>query len=61
MKDVSSLLSVIEEMGNQCEEGNENLAKRDTKDITGPPAVETVMDAKGLAKSISRLSPKSVF
>ncbi|KAJ8385879.1 hypothetical protein AAFF_G00179450 [Aldrovandia affinis] len=51
---------VIEEMGNPFEEESQDVVKLDTKEIAGPAAVETVMNARGLAKSSSRLSPESV-
>ncbi|QQP41853.1 Hypothetical protein FKW44_016335 [Caligus rogercresseyi] len=47
-------------MGNPFEEESQDLLILDSKDIAGPAAVETVMNAKNIAKSSSRLSPESV-
>ena len=43
---VRSLVGVIEEIGNPFEEESQDLVKLDSKDITGPAAVKTVMNAK---------------
>ena len=50
VKDVRSLVRVIEEMGNPFEEESQDLVILDTKDITGPAAVETVMNAKRIGQ-----------
>ncbi|PIK35466.1 hypothetical protein BSL78_27714 [Apostichopus japonicus] len=45
-----SLVGVIEEMGNPFEENSQDLVTLDTKDIAGPAAVETVMNAKRIGQ-----------
>ena len=50
MKDVCSLVGVIEEMGNPFEEESQDLVILDTKNIAGPAAVETVMNAKRIGQ-----------
>ena len=50
VKDVCSLVGVIEEMGNPFEEESQDLVILDTKDIAGPAAVETVMNAKRIGQ-----------
>lgn len=49
VKDVRSLISVIEEMGNPFDE-SQDLVVLDTKDIAGPGAVETVLNAKKIGQ-----------
>ncbi|KAJ8395934.1 hypothetical protein AAFF_G00026420 [Aldrovandia affinis] len=41
---------VIEEMGNPFEEESQDVVKLDTKEIAGPAAVETVMNAKRIGQ-----------
>lgn len=48
--DVRSLVGVIEEMGNPFEEESQDVVKLDTKEIAGPAAVETVMNAKRIGQ-----------
>ena len=50
VKDVRSLVGVIEEMSNVFEEESQDLVILDTKDIAGPAAVETVMNAKKIGQ-----------
>ncbi|KAG1692632.1 Lysosome membrane protein 2 [Nymphon striatum] len=50
VKDVRSLVDVIEEMGNSFEEESQDVVKLDTKEIAGPAAVETVMNAKRIGQ-----------
>ncbi|KAG1681932.1 Solute carrier family 22 member 4 [Nymphon striatum] len=50
VKDVRSLVDVIEEMGNPFEEESQDVVKLDTKEIAGPAAVETVMNAKKIGQ-----------
>jgi len=50
VKDVRSLVGVIEEMGNPFEEESQDVVKLDTKEIAGPAAVETVMNAKRIGQ-----------
>ena len=50
VKDVRSLVGVIEEMGNPFEEDSQDLVILDTKNIAGPAAVETVMNAKRIGQ-----------
>jgi len=50
VKDVRSLAGVIEEMGNPFEEESQDLVILDIKDIAGPAAVETVMNAKRIGQ-----------
>lgn len=50
VKDVCSLVGVIEEMGDPFEEESQDVVKLDTKEIAGPAAVETVMDAKRIGQ-----------
>lgn len=50
VKDIRSLVGVIEEMGNPFEENSQDLVTLDTKDIAGPAAVETVMNAKRIGQ-----------
>jgi len=50
VKDVRSLIGVIEEMGNPFEEESQDLVILDTKNIAGPAAVETVMNAKRIGQ-----------
>ncbi|KAL8563820.1 hypothetical protein ACOMHN_061944 [Nucella lapillus] len=47
---VRSLVGVIEEMGNPFEEESQDVVKVDTKEIAGPAAVETVMNAKRIGQ-----------
>lgn len=54
VKDVRSLVGVIEEMGNPFEDESQDLVILDTKEIAGPAAVKTVINAS------SRLSPEIV-
>jgi len=60
VKDVSSLVGVIEEMGNPFEEESQDLVILDTKNIAGPAAVETGMNAKRIGQEQFELSPESV-
>ena len=53
MKDVRSLVGVIEAMGNPFEEESQDVVILDTKDIAGPAAVETVMNAKRIGQEQS--------
>jgi len=50
VKDVRSLVGVIEEMGNPFEEESRDVVILDTKDIAGPAAVETVLNAKRIGQ-----------
>lgn len=50
VRDVCSLVGVIEEMGNPFEEESQDLVILDSKDIAGPAAVETVMNAKRIGQ-----------
>jgi len=50
VKDVRSLVGVIEAMGNPFEEESQDVVILDTKDIAGPAAVETVMNAKRIGQ-----------
>ena len=50
VKDVRSLVSVIEEMGNPFEEESQDLVILDTKNIARPAAVETVINAKRIGQ-----------
>ncbi|QQP50076.1 Hypothetical protein FKW44_010957, partial [Caligus rogercresseyi] len=50
VRDVSSLVGVIVEMGNPFEEESHDLLILDSKDIAGPAAVETVMNAKKIGQ-----------
>ncbi|KAL8586673.1 hypothetical protein ACOMHN_038659 [Nucella lapillus] len=50
VKDVCSLIGVIEEMGNPFEKESQDVVKLDTKEIAGPAAMETVMNAKRIGQ-----------
>ena len=50
MKDVRSLVGVVEQLGNPFEEESQDVVKLDTKEIAGPAAVETVMNAKRIGQ-----------
>ena len=50
MKDVRSLVGVIEEMGNPFEEESQDLVILDTEEMAGPAAVDTVMNAKRICQ-----------
>jgi len=50
VKDVCSLVRVIEEMGNPFDEESQDVVKLDTKKTAGPAAVETVMNAKRIGQ-----------
>ena len=52
MRDVCSLISVniLEEMGNPFKKESQDLVILDSKDIAGPAAVETVMNAKKIGQ-----------
>ena len=50
MKDVRSLVGVIEQMGNPFDEESQDVVKLYTKEIAGPAAVETVMNAKRIGQ-----------
>ncbi|KAL8614538.1 hypothetical protein ACOMHN_066368 [Nucella lapillus] len=51
VKDARSLVGVIEEMmANPFEEESQDVVKLDTKEIAGPAAVETVMNAKRIGQ-----------
>ena len=50
VKDVRSLVGVIEKMGNPFEEESQDLVILDIKNIAGPAAVETVMNAKRIGQ-----------
>jgi len=50
VKDVRSLVGVIEEMGNPFEEESQDVDKLDTQEIAGPAAVETMMNAKRIGQ-----------
>jgi len=50
VKDVRSLVGVIEELGNPFEEESQDLVILDTKNIAGPAAVETVINAKRIGQ-----------
>ena len=56
VKDVHSLIGVTEKTGNPFEE--ENLVILDTKEIAGPAAMETVMNAKRIGQEQSEASTK---
>ena len=59
MKDVHSLVSVIEEMGNPFEEDSQDVVKLDTKEIAGPAAVETVMNARRIGQEQFKASTRA--
>ena len=50
VKDVRSLVGVMEEMGNPFEEESQDVVKLHTKEIAGPAAVETVVNAKRIGQ-----------
>jgi len=52
VKDVRSLVGVTKEMGNPFEEESQDLVILDTKNITGPAAVETVINAKRIGQEL---------
>ena len=49
-KDVRSLLTVIEDMGNRFEEESQDLLVLDTKEIADPAVVKTVRSAKSVGQ-----------
>ena len=46
-KDVRSIFSVIEKLGNPFEEESMDLVVLDTKEMTYPAAIESVRNVKG--------------
>jgi len=49
-KDVRALVSVIEEMSDPFEDESHDIVKLDTKEIAGPAAMKTVMNAKRIGQ-----------
>jgi len=50
VKDVRSLVDIIEKMGNPFEEESQDVFKLDTKKMVHPAAVETVMNVKRIGQ-----------